>query len=406
MKIDFKKPKYLLPLIVLPFLFLLNYGLLSFSKGKAISNDEGAEELQESIGDVSEQIQNKALDGKLDAFRSRYRSADGYTAINNLRVDVEDQELVESQYNEAEKRMLDSIDNALKNSISQPSEQFNSSVSQTQSSYAQSLPTMSSEDEELLKAIEQLQGGSQGRGYDQTSYDDPMDLFRAQMAVIDSISKANDPEYQSLEKKEKPEKEITEQPKIKVSKVSTSHEVFNTVRIREDNAFIKAIVDEDIEKSTLGGRLRIRLLDDIMVGGSLLKKGSYLYALISGYEAQRVKLSISSAMVDDKILPISLSIYDNDGMEGLYVPASAFREFTKELGGNATGGMTNQMQQDPSSINQFYMSTLQKLFSSSSQAMSKTIRQNKVNLKYGTFIYLIDQDDLGEKLLTDSENFN
>lgn len=406
MKIDFKKPKYVLPLISLPFLFLLNYGLLSFSKDDVLTNDEGTAELQEGIGNVSEQIRNKGIDGKLDAFRSRYKSADGYTAINNLKLDVEDQEFVQSEYNEAEKRMLDSIDNALKNAIHQPSQKISPSFPPKQYNNIQPAPTMSAEDEELLKAIEQLQGGGQGRGHDQTQYDDPMELFRAQMVVIDSISKANDPEYQSLEKGENPESEITEQPKIRVSKASTSHEIFNTVRIGEDNSFIKAIVDEYIKNGTMGGRLRIRLLDDIMVGGSLLKKGSYLYALISGYEPQRVKLSITSVMIDDKIFPINLSIYDNDGMEGLYVPASAFREFTKDLGGNATGGMNLQMQQDPSSMNQFYMSTLQKLFTSTSQAMSKTIKQNKANLKYGTFIYLIDKDEMRENLMTDLEIFN
>lgn len=399
MKIDFKKPKYILPLIALPFLFLLNYGLLSFSKDTGITSEEGTAELQESIGDVSEQIQNSRIDDKLNAFRSRYKNADGYTAINNLKLDVEEREVIESQYNEEEKRMLDSIDNALKNSIYQSQTEV---LSFTPKQYSKRTvpPSISSEDEELLKAIEQLQGEhQQERGYDDSPrYDDPMELFRAQMAVIDSISKANDPQYQEMRIEEVPEKEIVQQPKIKVSKASNSHEVFNTVRVGEDNSFIKAIVDEDIEKGTLGGRLRIRLLDDIMVGGTLLEKGSYLYALIAGYDSQRVKLSITSVMVDDKIFPISLSIYDNDGMEGLYVPASAFRDFTKDLGGNAAGGMNIQMQQDPSSMNQLYMSTLQRLFTSSSQAMSKTIRQNKVNLKYGTFIYLIDQEELNENL--------
>lgn len=406
MKIDFKKPKYILPLIALPFLFLLNYGLLTFSKDTGITSEEGTAELQESIGDVSEQIQNSRIDDKLNAFRSRYRNADGYTAINNLKLDVEEREVIESQYNEEEKRMLDSIDNALKNSLYQSKTEV-SSFTPKQYSKRTVPPSISSEDEELLKAIEQLQGGhQQGRGYDDSPrYDDPMELFRAQMAVIDSISKANDPQYQETRIEEVPEKEIVQQPKIKVSKASNSHEVFNTVRVGEDNSFIKAIVDEDIEKGTLGGRLRIRLLDDIMVGGTLLEKGSYLYALIAGYDSQRVKLSITSVMLDDKIFPINLSIYDNDGMEGLYVPASAFRDFTKDLGGNAAGGMNIQMQQDPSSMNQLYMSTLQRLFTSSSQAMSKTIRQNKVNLKYGTFIYLIDQEELNENL-SQFENFN
>lgn len=397
MKIDFKKPKYILPLIALPFLFLLNYGLLSFSKDTGITSEEGTAELQENIGNVSEQIQNSRIDDKLNAFRSRYKNADGYTAINNLKLDVEEREVIESQYNEEEKRMLDSIDNALKNSLYQPKTEANPSFTPRQYNNNPSKLSMSSEDEELLKAIEQLQrGNQQSRGYDDPPrYDDPMELFRAQMAVIDSISKANDPQYQKAFE-EVPEKEIVQQPKVKVSKARTSHEVFNTVRVGEDNSFIKAIVDEDLEKGTLGGRLRIRLLDDIIVGGTLLEKGSYLYALIAGYDSQRVKLSITSVMVDDKIFPISLSIYDNDGMEGLYVPASAFREFTKDLGGNAAGGMNIQMQQDPSSMNQLYMSTLQRLFTSSSQAMSKTIRQNKVNLKYGTFIYLIDQEELNE----------
>lgn len=406
MKIDFKKPKYILPLIALPFLFLLNYGFLSFSKDTGITSEEGTAELQESIGDVSEQIQNSRIDDKLNAFRSRYRNADGYTAINNLKLDVEEREVIESQYNEEEKRILDSIDNALKNSLYQSKTEV-SSFTPKQYSKRAVPPSISSEDEELLKAIEQLQGGhQQGRGYDDSPrYDDPMELFRAQMAVIDSISKANDPQYQETRIEEVPEKKIVQQPKIKVSKASNSHEVFNTVRVGEDNSFIKAIVDEDIEKGTLGGRLRIRLLDDIMVGGTLLEKGSYLYALIAGYDSQRVKLSITSVMLDDKIFPINLSIYDNDGMEGLYVPASAFRDFTKDLGGNAAGGINIQMQQDPSSMNQLYMSTLQRLFTSSSQAMSKTIRQNKANLKYGTFIYLIDQEELNENL-RQFENFN
>ena len=314
--------------------------------------------------------------------------------------------MIESQYNEEEKRMLDSIDNALKNSLYQPKTEANPSFTPRQYNNNPSKPSMSSEDEELLKAIEQLQrGNQQSRGYDDPPrYDDPMELFKAQMAVIDSISKANDPQYQKAFE-EVPEKEIVQQPKVKVSKARPSHEVFNTVRVGEDNSFIKAIVDEDLEKGTLGGRLRIRLLDDIIVGGTLLEKGSYLYALIAGYDSQRVKLSITSVMVDDKIFPIRLSIYDNDGMEGLYVPASAFREFTKDLGGNAAGGMNIQMQQDPSSTNQLYMSALQRLFTSSSQAMSKTIRQNKVNLKYGTFIYLIDQEELNDNL-GQFEHFN
>jgi conjugative transposon TraM protein len=142
--------------------------------------------------------------------------------------------------------------------------------------------------------------------------------------------------------------------------------------------------------------LRIRLLDDILIGNAIVGRGTYLYALISGYEAQRVKLTISSVMIDDRIFPIKLSIYDVDGMEGLYVPASAFREFSKELGGNTTGGMNLTMQPNSDELSQLYMSALQRMFTSTSQAVSKSIKKNKANIKYGTSVYLIDTNELQE----------
>jgi hypothetical protein len=89
-----------------------------------------------------------------------------------------------------------------------------------------------------------------------------------------------------------------------------------------------------------------------------------------------------------------LSVFDLDGLEGLYVPDSKFREFSKELGSNSTGGMNLRMQQDPSSFNQLYMSSIQRMFTSTSQAVSKALKQNRATLKYGTIIYLVDPEDL------------
>jgi len=44
-----------------------------------------------------------------------------------------------------------------------------------------------------------------------------------------------------------------------------------------------------------------------------------------------------------------LEVYDNDGSPGLHVPASAFREFSRELGGNTTQGITLQQQAENNS---------------------------------------------------------
>ncbi len=394
MKIDIKQPKYILPLILLPFMLLLNFGMQSFTSEDEIPRDEESENLQESVGEVSDQIRNRGIDGKLDAFRSRYKRADGYTAIQNLRIDVEPADEILSQYNEAEKRMLDSIDLAFKNSLDQAQISTQPALSSSTETRSRISPP-TEEDELILEALSQLENSKNNR--EPEKYEDPMDLFRAQMSLVDSISKANDPSYQAPQAEAEPiEKDPTTQ-RLKVSKASQPDTHFNTVMKASQPSFIQAIVDQEIRNGTLGERIRIRLLNDIQVGAEVLPNGTYLYAWISGYESQRVKLTISSVMVGDKILPIALTIYDQDGMEGLYVPASSFREFSKDLGGNVTGGLNLQMQQDPSSMNQMYLSALQRVFTSSSQAVSKRLRQNKANLKYGTLIYLIDSGELNSQ---------
>src|SRR5690554_5336771 len=198
MKIDLKKPKYLMPLLLLPFMFLLNYGILSFSEEEEPDMDQGKTEIQVDIGNVSEEVRNSKIDDKLDAFRSRYKRAEGYTAIENLKLDVDDSALGGSSYNLTERRMLDSIDNALRNSLStQGSPQEQTSYS-TPEYFDTHKPTafIPEEDKALDKAIEQLQGGGQQKVDERVQYVEPIELCRALMALIHSNSKANYPNLQ------------------------------------------------------------------------------------------------------------------------------------------------------------------------------------------------------------------
>ena len=102
-----------------------------------------------------------------------------------------------------------------------------------------------------------------------------------------------------------------------------------------------------------GSRVRLRLLDDVEINETVVKSGSYLYAIMSGFSSQRVKGTISSVLVNDEIIKVSLSLYDTDGLEGLYVPSSSFRETAKDVASGAfnsnmsmnTGG--NGEQSDP-----------------------------------------------------------
>ena len=149
-------------------------------------------------------------------------------------------------------------------------------------------------------------------------------------------------------------------------------------------------IDEDI-KAVDGSRVRLRLLDDVEIDGSTLRKGTYLYATVSGFSSGRVKGSISSILVGDKLVKVSLSLYDTDGLEGLYVPESQFRETSKDVASSAmSGNLSMNTGGYGNNLAQWGMQAVQNAYQKTSNAISKAIKKNKVKLKYGTFVYLVN----------------
>lgn len=378
MKINFRQPRYVLPLIVLPFLCLFFYVYQTgFAKEEA-PQQEG-DPLQGQIAEVSEDVKNRALSDKLAAYREQYRRGDGYTAIGQLQEERAEQFRFDELYNEEEKRRLDSIERALKNqrpvSVNGDSENDD-------------------QDRALQHALSSLQRKPEPTKAEPDKTD-PMELFRKQMAYADSMARANDPDQQAARKErermEEAKKELENQPRLTVSKYGTGQGAFNTIRPESDNTFIQAIIDENIT-GYADSRLRIRLMDDLLVGQHVVKKGTHVFARISGFSGQRVLLTITSIMHENNILPVRLEIYDNDGSPGLYVPASAFREFSRELGGNTTQGITLGQQAENNS--QLVMSAIQRMFQSTTTAVSKHIRKNRAKLKFNTMVYLIDPQAL------------
>lgn len=179
---------------------------------------------------------------------------------------------------------------------------------------------------------------------------------------------------------------------IVVKKTKEDSNYFNTLNENEkDNNFIKAIIDEEV-KAVEGSRVRLRLLDDIDINGTQLRKGSYLYATMSGFSQQRVKGQIQSVLVGDEILKISLSIYDiTDGLEGLYVPESQFRETAKDIGSSAMqSNMNMNSGTGGNSVTQWAGQAIQNAYQRTSNAISKAIKKNRVRIKYGTQVYLVN----------------
>lgn len=375
MEINYKQPKYVLPVIALPFLCLFFYAWHSgLSKPKPeVVQTAG---LNGAVGSVSKDVRKKELTDKLDAYRNAYKDAGGVSAVNVIPKENSSNASFQDNYSNQEKKTLDSIDRAMK------------------AKYAQ--PLASAHDRQLTSEINNISKRQRTSApvKQEPKDKDPMEVFKQQMAYMDSVSKMSDPVYKAEKlKKEAAEKlalQKSQEIRFAVVKADGPSDDFNTLKPPSNEKFIMATIDENTT-GYAGSRLRLRLLEDIRAGSTLIRKGTYLYALINGFSEQRVTLVITSILTDGKIMPVKLEIYDLDGLPGLYVPSSAFRDFTKDLGANSVQGITID---NSSSGSQFVMSSVGKIFQSTSSAIADLIRKNKAKMKYNSYIYLIDNDAL------------
>lgn len=67
-----------------------------------------------------------------------------------------------------------------------------------------------------------------------------------------------------------------------------------------------------------GSRVSVRLLEDMVVGGTLIPKNTHLMAMCS--ISQRLELTITSVEMSSHIYALGYEAYDSDGAKGIYCP--------------------------------------------------------------------------------------
>ena len=397
-KINFKQKKYVLPLLALPFLLLFVYVGAQFTKEDTSEKDQ-PKELSLSLGETQDSIMTKN-----DAYDAFFKKDDNRTMLEGLDKEEDSLYNYDDQLSLAQKRKIDSLKavSSRQNPYREkgnPSSYYNPNSSQREDKDYQ-------RSSEIIRMLNDKSYGKQENGYDSESSktllknepQDPVKYLKQQMLVMDSLEKARDPEYQSklaAEQRLKTSKEKMDEflnSTFNVSKSGINND-FNAFYKEKENSFIKAVIDEN-NKGFLGSRVRFRLLEDIFVSNRKISKGSILYGQISGFSMQRVELTIVSVFTKGDIFPINLSIYDVDGMKGLYVPQSVFRDMIREMGSNSIQGTQMDMGGQG-----FFTSIGSKLFTSTSKSIANLIKTNKAKLKYNSYVFLID-----EKQLKDSQN--
>ena len=150
---------------------------------------------------------------------------------------------------------------------------------------------------------------------------------------------------------------------------------------------IKACVHGD-QTITSGQSVRLRLLEDMRVGKYVLPHNT----LITGegsIKGERLDIEILQVEYNGTIIPVELTVHDNDGQTGIFIPGSmevsAAKEMAANLGQNlgTSISITNQSAGD-----QLLSEVGRGAIQGVSQYISKKMREEKVHLKSGYTLML------------------
>lgn len=384
-KINWKQPKYMIPLIIYFPLLFVGYFVIDLFHTEKAEIPDGLATTEYLNPDLPEaKMKGDGIGNKYESMLKSYGKIDDYSALGNIERNEEDiREEYESKYTDEEREQLEAQEAA---KLAEMQRQLQESAQKGQEIAQGGSP---SEEDRIARSKQREQ-----EAMDELNRAIAQARLQAQQSMMPAATDTADA-GQREGKVEASDKKKTndDEPQEVVKKVKVTSDYFNTLCDNDkETSLIKAIIDENI-KAVDGSRVRLRLLDDIEINDVVVPKGSYLYATMSGFDSQRVKGNVQSIMVDDDIVKVSLALYDTDGLEGLYVPSSQFRETTKDVGSGAlsnTSSLTNSSTTSGNSLATWGAQTITNAVQKTSNAISKAIKKNNAKLKYGTFVYLIN----------------
>ena len=195
------------------------------------------------------------------------------------------------------------------------------------------------------------------------------------------LSRQNDSLRANLQKAEAFQKQVEaeREQSFKLQKGSTS--VFKPSTL--ESTQLKAEVYETTTVLT-GNRLKLRSLEDATITGIPLPAGTFIYGTCEVAD-ERLRVVIHQLPVGDSFVPVDISVYDLDGMEGLYVPDNAARKVMKEVGSS-----TNTSSMFGVTGNPLTYAGVQAA-DRTAQSLLRMIRLKKVTIKKNTQVWLVNQ---------------
>ncbi|MEN5232516.1 conjugative transposon protein TraM [Sphingobacterium faecium] len=150
----------------------------------------------------------------------------------------------------------------------------------------------------------------------------------------------------------------------------------------EENV-VEAVIHED-QTITTGSVIKFRLTRDVQVNGVLIPKGEFVNGVAS-LRGERLEVDIESIRFGNSIFPVKLSVFDTDGLSGIFIPGTITRDVVKQNSDQTIQSM-NLLGFDRSLGAQAASAGIEL----GKNMFSKKIRLVKVNLKAGYQVFLKD----------------
>lgn len=150
---------------------------------------------------------------------------------------------------------------------------------------------------------------------------------------------------------------------------------------------IKACIHNN-QTITSGQDVKLRLTEPMKVS-SVLVPANTLVVGKSKIQGERLVIAISSLEFQGTIIPVQLSVYDNDGQAGIFIPGSLEQSSIKEIAANMGTGTGSSINLTQQSVGSQLISDLGKsAIQGTSQYIAKKMQEIKVHLKAGYQVLL------------------
>lgn len=147
---------------------------------------------------------------------------------------------------------------------------------------------------------------------------------------------------------------------------------------------VKAVIHET-QTVVNGSTVKLRLADDIYINGVLIPKDNFLFGTAS-LNGERISLKINSIRFQNSLFPVELSVFDMDGMDGIYIPGAITRDVAKQSADRAFQGF-GMTTLDPSLEAQAASAGIE----AARSLLSKKVKLIKVTIKAGYQVLLKDE---------------